>query len=319
MDRDGYLIIVEQDMNKLSPTYLQKREREEYNPQMCPSTAPIWVLINSYCQEDSTGQTGYRVDKYVDTNPNSETYSNEKSELIYDIDTCPIHSSDPDYQYTGNYTCEIITYEPSGVTGNSGASIQIWQDMNEFSSTFGTQEERRIENSGECPIPNTDPEWVELNRFCILVDVGDGQLSYTGMASVEYQDKNLFSPTWDEFKIEQVYDENCPKTLGDQVIWGTVGTTGQIIDCTENSWTAKLNLKLVGNGQLYEIIINNGELGTIWHNFYEQEYELISSYMRCGGDIGDGYDRGYVFVDGVKYENGDKFTLTNNTINLAEN
>lgn len=315
--RNGYLVITEKDMNPNSNSYLQTREREVYDPVSCPDNSPNYVNTDSYCEiaDSETGVfSGRKVLVYTDMNPNSDLYLDTYEEYIDGGAECEPQDTNPIWIEI-NRECEMKIYQPSGVEGLTNNALVTYIDDNEFSPT-SDQERTEIEIDGaNCPAPNTDPEWTELNRSCNLVTV-NGVLGYDGTATVNKRDDNVYSSSWGSTVTEVVADSACPQTFGIQTIYGSVDYEDQTIDCASNTWTNILTLKQVSTGQLFEITVTDGNLGMIWNNSYNQNYQFISSLMTCGED--SQYDRGYVYVDAVKYTTNQTFILTNNTINLAE-
>lgn len=153
-EQNGYLVIVEQDINPNSPTYNQTREREEYNPVACPVSGADYQLIDSYCETESDDYerfTGYRIDTYQDLNPSSATYLDSYTERVEDLTNCQPQSTEPDWVETNSW-CETIIFEPSMIEGNTGYRMIEYTDANEFSPTYMETEVKKWHGAGtNCP------------------------------------------------------------------------------------------------------------------------------------------------------------------------
>ena len=134
----GYKIIIEQDTNPSSLSYGQTRQRRVFSEETCPPGTDVaqWEMTNQYCEMVDRMRNGYLVTIYTDVNEDSATYNQTRTERVMDATTCPIDTTNPNWQNTGEAYCEQILYTPGNVYGNSGYEIQIQTDVNEFSSTY---------------------------------------------------------------------------------------------------------------------------------------------------------------------------------------
>ena len=206
MANTGYLIYVYQDINRNSPTYGQTKEEKQYDTEFCGLDVPNWVETGSYCEIESDGfQTGYIIIEYTDENPDSSTYGQTKEERNVDNVTCPESSRDPEWivDIDSPAYCETKTYEPSGAIGNSGMQVVTVVDSNQYSPTCGTTQQQKVENLVACPVPDTNPNWVEESRSCHIM--------FDGRMDVIQRDKNEYSSSWDTTRTIQESDAaNCP-------------------------------------------------------------------------------------------------------------
>ena len=213
MANTGYLIYVYQDINKNSPTYGQTKEEKQYDTEFCGLDTPNWVETSRYCEIESDGfQTGYIIIEYTDENTVSSTYGQTKVERNIDNVTCPVSSRDPEWvvDIDSPAYCETKTYEPSGAIGNSGIQVVTVIDSNQYSPTSGTTQQQKVENLEACPVPDTDPNWVEESRSCHIIKVGNG-IMFDGRMDVIQRDKNEYSSSWDTTRTIQESDAtNCP-------------------------------------------------------------------------------------------------------------
>lgn len=102
--RTGYVVGVKQDMNKKSATYGQTESYRELDETKCSKDAPQWEVQSEICETDAYGQTGNKVTRYIDVNPNSKTYQHTRNETVYDATTCK-PNTDP-YWVTESTECE---------------------------------------------------------------------------------------------------------------------------------------------------------------------------------------------------------------------
>ena len=107
--------------------------------------------------------TGYKIITYIDVNPNSPTYRTTREERIQDTTTCGLQ--DENWQLVESH-CELTD---QGI--NSGYLIATYQDVNELSPTYGSTREERSQDTTSCPMPSTDPEWIEDPDFASYCEV----------------------------------------------------------------------------------------------------------------------------------------------------
>lgn len=151
--------------------------------------------------------TGYRIDEYMDVNPQSSTFQQTKTERVKDSD-CEVNSA-PDWQVTDSY-CET---DDEG--NNTGWYVTTQTDINDLSPTYGETKESRVMNTTECPLPSKDPEWeYDLDdAYCEIKHYPKSGLDAdSGKLIVLATDTNLNSPTYGQtkeisFTIEDWTDE----------------------------------------------------------------------------------------------------------------
>lgn len=209
----GYLIIIEQDTNPKSLTYGTTRERRVLDEDNCiPGTdVAQWEITNQYCEIVDGMQNGYHIVIYTDVNPNSATYSQQRTEREYDTDICTEDTTDADWQNVGETSCEQILYSPGNVYGNSGYELQEQMDVNEFSETYNTTRTIRTQNLTNCPLPNTSPVYEIISEYCETKKKNNA-LMYTGYKIVTRLNTNRYSSSYTGIaEISQVQDlTTCP-------------------------------------------------------------------------------------------------------------
>lgn len=219
-ERNGYLVIVEQDVNPLSPTYGTTRETEILDLNTCPLQNADWQMVNEYCETDSNGaQTGYKIIQYQDLNTSSPTYLDTYEDKVQDETTCPLTTIDAVWVEINRW-CEIISYG-NGETGNSGYLVIEYQDMNDISPTFQETKEEKVEDGDTCPAPNTDPIWNTITSTCNTVEL-NGTTFYDGNINMMQQDINPYSSTFNQIRNEIIPDSSCERNIGAIKIIGNV-------------------------------------------------------------------------------------------------
>ena len=164
---------------------------------------PKWVLINDWCETNASGQyTGYRIKRYEDYNPNSPTYCQTKQERVAD-DTCSAGS--PNWQHIDTY-CELNS---NGI--RTGYLVDVMQDVNESSPTYGEQRETKTLNTTRCPVQTDDPNWVidgDFDPYCEKKIYEPSMVEgNTGKIIFQMIDDNVYSATYNQ-KVESALTES---------------------------------------------------------------------------------------------------------------
>lgn len=215
-------------------------------------TGATWTLISSACE---TGNTGYRIDTYRDTNPNSATFGNTKTERVEDREHCYIEeewvliNEYCELDSSGNQTgyliqvykkgsqtredrvqdeqrCPIASTLPEWVVDDSVAAycemsktlrdvpyqngnlIYTMKDVNPYSQTYGQTTTSAVTDTTRCVVPDRTPNYVEVSRTC-QIDPDTQKLS--GWAKVIRKDINQYSDTWEGESSYLALDQvNCP-------------------------------------------------------------------------------------------------------------
>lgn len=107
--------------------------------------------------------TGYKIKKYLDTNPYSPTYGEVRTEKIYAPDECP---DDRPVWSEISRVCNKINYQPSGAQGNDGKATIIYEDINIDSPSFGQTKTEISADLTNCPLPNKTPDWELQSSTC---------------------------------------------------------------------------------------------------------------------------------------------------------
>lgn len=135
--------------------------------------------------------TGYRINTYIDVNPNSPTFNTTREERVRDDAECGVASAS--WEEVSSY-CEL---DDDG--GNTGYYVTTTMDTNPSSPTYGETRDSRTYNLGECPLPSKDPEWafdgedIECEEKLFPKS---GLYGQTGRLHAIMTDQNRFSPTY---------------------------------------------------------------------------------------------------------------------------
>lgn len=204
--RTGYLINVYMDANPYSATYGQEMTERVLNTTECQTQQPAnYVLVYTYCEMAPNGAyTGNCVAVYEDVEPLSPTYGEQMEQVSTDQVLCPPDSAEADWQQVNEY-CEQIAYQPSGRLGNSGYMITVYQDMGEYSPTYGQTREDRTQDLVHCTPPSTFDVWLVVSETCHLENgVQDGTKDVVRVETNEY------SPNYNDGIPETI---NVPDTV----------------------------------------------------------------------------------------------------------
>jgi hypothetical protein len=85
----GFKINIYQDMNPYSTSYGSRFNNYVYDPLNCPNNSPNYQPVNSYCETNSLGNTGFYITIYQDINVLSTTYGETYPISVYNPGMCP--------------------------------------------------------------------------------------------------------------------------------------------------------------------------------------------------------------------------------------
>lgn len=192
----GFQKITMEDVNPRSYTVGQRKDETVYNEVDCPlSTTPSWINISVVCDLDDDGDnTGYATIIQKDFNPNSPTYNTTREIREYNVQSCPLPTSDPRWE-TITFECLV---DSEGY--NTGMCQKTQRDTNKKSESYNetrtiTEEDRLL-----CP-SGAKPQWEVQDTSCETDAYGQ-----TGNKVTTYIDVNPKSSTYMETKVEKTYD-----------------------------------------------------------------------------------------------------------------
>lgn len=195
------------------------------------NTNPNWQLLSSHCE---IPYSGYRIDEYMDVNPQSPTYQNQRQERVLDSNC---NEAQPIWTVVQEY-CET---NASGV--NTGYYVTVEQDTNPQSPTYGVRRTSKVMDLAACPEQSTAPNWVEMTSYCETTTYQpSGVEGNTGYLIRVYRDDNRYSPTWKSEKIEKELSSNCPKYVDCTLFnFSDLGASAPAIYNTQNIVTYNVN------------------------------------------------------------------------------
>ena len=168
-------------------------------------TDPKWVEVNSWCETNQqTGQyTGWRINRYIDYNPNSSSYMQDKEEKVLD-DTCSVGSA---------VWVEVEKYCELDVNGtNTGYYVSVLQDLNQSSPTYGQTQTTKALNLLMCPAANDNPKWIldpTFDPYCEQKVYEPSMIEgNTGRLIIRLFDDNLYSPTYNQYQESGVTEDD---------------------------------------------------------------------------------------------------------------
>jgi len=168
--------------------------------------------------------TGYLVNVYMDANPYSETYGQERTERVLDTENCPV-------QKPANYV-EVYTYcemTPNGAyTGNC---VKVYEDVEPMSATYGQQREEVYTDGVLCPPDSSEADWQQIDQYCEQIAYQpSGKLGNSGYQITVFQDMGSFSPTYGQTRENREQDiVHCPLPDTSDV-WVIISETCHLVD-----------------------------------------------------------------------------------------
>ena len=144
--------------------------------------------------------TGYLVSVFMDANPYSPTYGQERTERELDTNECPVEQQ-PNYVHIYTY-CEM---SPNGAyTGNC---VMVYEDVEPMSATYGQQREEVSTDGVLCPPDSADADWREIDSYCEQIAYQpSGKLGNSGFKITVYMDYGEYSPTYHQTREERTQD-----------------------------------------------------------------------------------------------------------------
>ena len=147
--------------------------------------------------------TGYRINEYMDVNPQSPTFQETEEDRVLDA-SCSGTSAN--WVVIAEY-CEMT----DGI--NTGYYITEEMDVDMESSTYGQTRQTKVTDTTKCPPPSTDPKWSEdeSSSYCEVKTYEPGHVTgYTGYKMSHQYDGNRFSATFGQWKWERIATSGCP-------------------------------------------------------------------------------------------------------------
>ena len=149
-------------------------------------------------------RTGYLIEVYMDANPYSDTYGQERTERILDTEECQT-------QQPANYV-HVYTYCEMNANGSyTGNCVQVFEDVEPLSPTYGQQMEQVSADGVLCPPDSTESDWQTIDTYCEQIAYQpSGKLGNSGYMVTVQQDMGEYSPTYGQTRENKVQDVvNC--------------------------------------------------------------------------------------------------------------
>ena len=145
-------------------------------------------------------RTGYKIEVYMDANPYSPTYGQERTERILDTTEC-VTQQPANYVHVYTY-CEM---NPNGsYTGNC---VKVYEDVEPMSPTYGNQMEEVYTDGVLCPPDSADADWQQVDQYCEQIAYQpSGKLGNSGYMVTVYRDMGEYSPTYGQTRETREQD-----------------------------------------------------------------------------------------------------------------
>lgn len=145
-------------------------------------------------------RTGYLIEVYMDANPYSETYGQERTERILDTEECKT-------QQPANYV-HVYTYCEMNPNGSyTGNCVKVYEDVEPLSPTYGNQMEEVYTDGQLCPPDSADADWQQVDQYCEQIAYQpSGKLGNSGYMVTVYRDMGEYSPTYNQTRETREQD-----------------------------------------------------------------------------------------------------------------
>ena len=197
--------------------------------------------------------TGYLVSVFMDANPYSPTYGQERTERELDTNECPVEQQ-PNYVHIYTY-CEM---SPNGAyTGNC---VMVYEDVEPMSATYGRQREEVYTDGVLCPPDSADADWREIESYCEQIEYQpSGKLGNSGFKITVYMDYGEYSPTYHQTREERLQNlVECPLPDTSDV-WVIISETCHLVNGLKDGTKDVVRVET----NEYSPNYNNGQTETI--------------------------------------------------------
>lgn len=145
-------------------------------------------------------RTGYLIEVYMDANPYSPTYGQERTDRILDTEECQT-------QQPANYV-HVYTYCEMNANGSyTGNCVQVFEDVEPLSPTYGQQMEQVSADGVLCPPDSTEADWQTIDTYCEQIAYQpSGKLGNSGYMVTVQQDMGEYSPTYGQTRENRTQD-----------------------------------------------------------------------------------------------------------------
>lgn len=169
-------------------------------------------------------RTGYLIEVYMDANPYSDTYGQERTERILDTEECKT-------QQPANYV-HVYTYCEMNPNGSyTGNCVKVYEDVEPLSPTYGNQMEEVYTDGVLCPPDSADADWQQVDQYCEQIAYQpSGKMGNSGYMVTVYRDMGEYSPTYNQTREvkEQDLVHCAPPSTED--VWVIISETCHLVD-----------------------------------------------------------------------------------------
>lgn len=235
-------------------------------------------------------RTGYLIEVYMDANPYSETYGQERTERILDTEECKT-------QQPANYVL-VYTYCEMNPNGSyTGNSVKVYEDVEPLSPTYGQQMEEVVADQVSCPPDSAEADWQQIDQYCEQIEYHpSGKLGNSGYMVTLYRDVNEYSPTYNQTREDKTQDLTHCTPPSTEDVWVIISETCHLVDGLKDGTKDVVRV----NTNEYSPNYNDGQSETInvedltMCPLDEQSPVWTETSYVCVLD--DGYRTGYVTV-----------------------
>ena len=169
-------------------------------------------------------RTGYLIEVYMDANPYSETYGQERTERILDTEECKT-------QQPANYVL-VYTYCEMNPNGSyTGNSVKVYEDVEPLSPTYGQQMEEVVADQVLCPPDSAEADWQQIDQYCEQIEYQpSGKLGNSGYMVTLYRDVNEYSPTYNQTREDKTQDLTHCTPPSTEDVWVIISETCHLVD-----------------------------------------------------------------------------------------
>ena len=235
-------------------------------------------------------RTGYLIEVYMDANPYSETYGQERTERILDTEECKT-------QQPANYVL-VYTYCEMNPNGSyTGNSVKVYEDVEPLSPTYGQQMEEVVADQVLCPPDSAEADWQQIDQYCEQIEYQpSGKLGNSGYMVTLYRDVNEYSPTYNQTREDKTQDLTHCTPPSTEDVWVIISETCHLVDGLKDGTKDVVRV----NTNEYSPNYNDGQSETVnvedltMCPLDEQSPVWTETSYVCVLD--DGYRTGYVTV-----------------------
>ena len=235
-------------------------------------------------------RTGYLIEVYMDANPYSETYGQERTERILDTEECKT-------QQPANYVL-VYTYCEMNSNGSyTGNSVKVYEDVEPLSPTYGQQMEEVVADQVLCPPDSAEADWQQIDQYCEQIAYQpSGKLGNSGYMVTLYRDVNEYSPTYNQTREDKTQDLTHCTPPSTEDVWVIISETCHLVDGLKDGTKDVVRV----NTNEYSPNYNDGQSETVnvedltMCPLDEQSPVWTETSYVCVLD--DGYRTGYVTV-----------------------